>query len=61
PYPYRRRRRRGDLTFLPGGAALTPPTQTLARPFKRTAARGLNHIIRAEKFVMNVFFFNPHV
>ncbi|MGS6220357.1 hypothetical protein ACVGW2_00060, partial [Enterobacter intestinihominis] len=61
PYPYRRRRRRGDLTFLPGGAALSRASQTIARPCKRRRPRRLNQNIGGEKIVINFVFFNPPV
>ncbi|MGS6341217.1 hypothetical protein, partial [Enterobacter intestinihominis] len=61
PYPYRRRRRRGDLTFLPGGGARTRATQTLARAGHRRPAGGFNHIIRGQKIVIYFFFFYAHV
>ncbi|MGS6220356.1 hypothetical protein ACVGW2_00055, partial [Enterobacter intestinihominis] len=61
PYPYRRRRRRGDLTFLPGGGGVNPPKKTIARPCNPSPPRRFNKIIRAEKIVKNFLFFKPHV
>ncbi|MGS6236911.1 hypothetical protein, partial [Enterobacter intestinihominis] len=59
PYPYRRRRRRGDLTFLPGGGGANPATKTHPRPGNATAAGGVKHLMRAEKKVNNILFFKP--
>ncbi|MGS6217271.1 hypothetical protein ACVGV8_09060, partial [Enterobacter intestinihominis] len=61
PYPYRRRRRRGDLTFLPGGGGPNPPTLTKGRGWKRPAAGRLNQFFRAEKILIYFLIFKPHV
>ncbi|MGS6236461.1 hypothetical protein, partial [Enterobacter intestinihominis] len=56
PYPYRRRRRRGDLTFLPGGSSLTRPKEPFAGTCIRIGDVLFNQFFGCVTFVINFVF-----